>query len=68
MITLLSNAWTKSSRCGADQPSCVEVALAPLGGVGVRDSKSPEVLPLWFTEEAWAAFIGGAKDGEFDLA
>jgi hypothetical protein len=43
---------------------CVEVARCPCG-VRVRDSKDPDVV-LTFTWDEWAAFIAGARDGEFD--
>jgi hypothetical protein len=33
----------------------------------VRDSKDPTGPILRFTREEWAAFLGGAKEGEFDL-
>jgi hypothetical protein len=33
----------------------------------VRDSKNPSGPALVFTQAEWDAFVGGAKDGEFDL-
>lgn len=72
MIKLdLTNAqWRKSSRSGAasggGDNKCVEVAIVS-EGVGVRDSKSPTAGHLSFTHDEWAAFIEGAKLGEFDL-
>jgi hypothetical protein len=40
----------------------------PRGWVGVKDTKSDETgAVLIFTPAEWAAFIGGVKDGEFDL-
>ena len=33
----------------------------------VRDSNKPEGPWLFYTAAEWAAFTGGAKDGEFDL-
>lgn len=36
-------------------------------GVAVRDTKNPDGGTLIFTRAEWDAFIGGAKDGEFDL-
>ena len=60
----LSNAiWRKSTRSGANQ--CVEVADLS-GGVAVRDSKDPAGPALIFGRGAWAAFVGGAKEGTFD--
>jgi Domain of unknown function (DUF397) len=32
----------------------------------VRDSKDPAGGVLVFTRAEWLAFLGGAKDGEFD--
>jgi hypothetical protein len=47
--------------------NCVEVGVAPDGGIAVRDSKAPEAGPLVFTAEEWREFIAGARAGEFDL-
>jgi hypothetical protein len=58
-------AWIKSSLSLA-QGSCVEVAGMPDGGVGVRDSKDPSGPVLRFTVDEWRAFLGGARNGEFD--
>ena len=58
-------AWRKSSR-SADNGNCVEYCPQP-GVVGVRDSKDPDGAVLTFTPAEWLAFVGGAKDGEFDL-
>ncbi|AGL13555.1 hypothetical protein L083_0045 [Actinoplanes sp. N902-109] len=35
--------------------------------IAVRDSKNPHGPALIFTTDEWDAFVGGAKDGEFDL-
>jgi hypothetical protein len=35
--------------------------------VAVRDSKDPSGPVLIFGREEWAAFVGSAKGGEFDL-
>jgi len=35
--------------------------------IAVRDSKDREGPVLFFTHGEWAAFVGGTKDGEFDL-
>ncbi|GGN98579.1 DUF397 domain-containing protein [Microbispora bryophytorum] len=58
--------WWKSSR-SANNCACVEVAVLSDGHVGVRDSKNQDGPALVFTPAEWDAFIGGVKDGEFDL-
>jgi hypothetical protein len=45
----------------------VEARRAGDGSVQLRDSKDPGGPVLTFTPNEWARFIGGAKDGEFDL-
>jgi hypothetical protein len=62
---LINAVWRKSSRSGG-QGNCVEVAVLGDGAVAVRDSKDPSGAVLVFTPAEWDAFIGGAKDGEFD--
>ena len=48
--------------------NCVEVADAVDGGaVRVRDSKDRTGPVLEFTGAGWLAFIGGARNGRFDL-
>ncbi|WP_418152704.1 DUF397 domain-containing protein [Actinoalloteichus caeruleus] len=47
--------------------NCVEVGLTGDGRVAVRNSKHPELLVHLYTSEEWAAFLAGAKAGEFDL-
>ncbi|MDG4798829.1 DUF397 domain-containing protein [Micromonospora sp. WMMD1082] len=56
--------WRKSTRSGANG-NCVEVAQLT-GAIALRDSKDPSGSALVFTPDGWAAFIEGAKDGEFD--
>jgi hypothetical protein len=57
--------WIKSRFCSAD--GCVEVAHLTGGKVAVRDSKDVSKPPHVFDRDEWAAFITGAKHGEFDL-
>jgi uncharacterized protein DUF397 len=57
--------WVKSS-LSFSHSNCVEVANLPDGGIGVRDSKDPEGPVLRFTSGEWTAFLGGARNGEFD--
>lgn len=66
-VTIDESAWYKSTRSPAAD-HCVEVAIVPdADGVGIRDSKDPEGGELRVTRAAFAAFVGGAKGGEFDL-
>ncbi|MDF5754897.1 DUF397 domain-containing protein [Spongiactinospora sp. TRM90649] len=65
-IDLSGAAWKKSERSAANG-NCVEVARLQAGNVGVRDSKAPRGPVLIFTSSEWDAFVGGVKDGEFDL-
>jgi len=59
--------WRKSTRSsGPLGGNCVEVASFD-GGMAVRDGKNPTGPVLLFTTAEWDAFVGGAKDGEFDL-
>lgn len=58
--------WRKSARSGPNCDNCVEVAFVG-GAIAVRDSKDPDGHVLIFTPAEWDAFVGGAKDGEFDL-
>jgi hypothetical protein len=60
-----SAAWHKSSKSGTN--SCVEVAILQ-GRVAVRDSKDRDGGMLFFTLSEWNAFIGGVREGEFDLS
>jgi hypothetical protein len=67
MADLSEAVWRKSTRSGNGGNSCVEVAKNLPGVVGVRDSKDRSGPVLAFGPEAWAAFLAGVKDGEFDL-
>ncbi len=52
---------------GAGDGSNVEVAFVD-DLIGLRNSAEPEGPVLVFTRDEWDAFVGGAKDGEFDLS
>lgn len=58
-------AWVKSSRSGPTGGNCVEVAFLADSRVAVRNSRQPAGPALLFTAAEWAAFVGGARDGEF---
>ncbi len=57
--------WTKSTHSGPTGGNCVEVAFLSGGAVAMRNSRQPDGPALIFTPAEWAAFIGGARDGEF---
>jgi Domain of unknown function (DUF397) len=65
-VDLSRAVWRKSSASGPYSDNCVEVAFVD-EAIAVRDSKHPEGPVLLFTQAEWDAFVGGAKDGEFDL-
>ena len=66
LVDLDQAKWHKSTRSGPDSDNCVEVAFVG-EAIAVRDSKNPAGPALIFTTAEWDAFVGGAKDGEFDL-
>ncbi|MFJ8106072.1 DUF397 domain-containing protein [Streptomyces sp. NPDC096132] len=57
--------WIKSSHSNAEG-NCVEVAALAGGGVAMRNSRDPEGPALIYTPAEVAAFLAGARDGEFD--
>ena len=66
MQMVKTKQWKKGRRSnGSGGSNCVEVAH--LGtAVAVRDSKNPWGPALLFTPAEWDAFVGSAKDGDFD--
>ena len=44
----------------------IVTARVPGGGVAVRNSRDPHGPALVYTPAELAAFLAGAKDGEFD--
>jgi hypothetical protein len=59
-------AWRKATRSG-EAADCIEVAPLRDGRVGLRDSEHPEQPAYVVSASVWAAFIDGAKQGEFDF-
>ncbi|WP_020669423.1 DUF397 domain-containing protein [Amycolatopsis nigrescens] len=62
---LTDAAWRKSKYSGA-LGNCVEVAPLPGGDIAMRNSRFPDGPALIYTRAEIAAFLAGAKDGEFD--
>jgi hypothetical protein len=65
VVDLSQAVWRKSRRSGLD--GCVEVAVIDGSRVAVRDSKDRSGPVLTFSPTEWEAFVGGVRDGEFDL-
>jgi hypothetical protein len=57
--------WQKSQQSNPNG-ACVEVALLPDGEIAVRNSRFPTGPALVYTRAEIAAFLAGAKAGEFD--
>lgn len=62
---LIGVTWQKSQHSNPNG-ACVEVAVLAGGEIAVRNSRFPEGPALVYTRAEIAAFLAGAKDGEFD--
>ncbi|MGW0760490.1 DUF397 domain-containing protein [Streptomyces sp. NPDC002814] len=61
----LDARWIKSRHSNAEG-NCVEIATLVDGDVALRNSRDPDGPALVYTAAELAAFLAGAKDGEFD--
>ena len=57
--------WLKSWHSNPNG-ECVELAALPGGEIAMRNSRFPVGPVLLYTQAEIAAFLAGAKDGEFD--
>lgn len=57
--------WVTAS-ASSGSGNCVQMSHGPAGTVLVRDSKNPTGPELMFTHAEIAAFLDGARGGEFD--
>jgi hypothetical protein len=61
----LEARWIKSRHSNAEG-NCVELAALGDGDIAVRNSRDPDGPALVYTPAEVAAFLAGAKEGEFD--
>jgi hypothetical protein len=57
-------SWIKA-KASSHNGACVEIAAAR-GNIAIRDSKDPGGPVLLYTPAEFAAFIDGARNGDFD--
>jgi uncharacterized protein DUF397 len=60
-----TQVWKKSGRSNPSG-NCVELSELPSGEIAMRNSRFPDGPMLIYTRAEIEAFIGGAKDGDFD--
>jgi hypothetical protein len=65
-VTRLDEVRWRRSRFSNPDGDGLEVAALPSGEVAVRNSRDPGAPVLIYTPAEMAAFISGARDGEFD--
>lgn len=61
----LFDGWFKAAASG-NSNACVEATVLPDGQIGMRHSRDPGGPALVYTRGEMAAFLAGAKAGEFD--
>ena len=54
--------WQKSSY-SSETANCVEFAVMPAIGIGVRDSKDPGGPVLAYSSDAWRDFVAAVRTG-----
>jgi hypothetical protein len=64
-VRLERAVWRKSQHSNPSG-NCVEMAELPGGEIAIRNSRHPAGPALIYTRTEIAAFLLGAKDGEFD--
>lgn len=62
----LQDATWKKSRASNSRGNCVEMAKLSDGEVAVRNSRHPDGPALIYRRAEIAAFLQGAKEGDFD--
>jgi hypothetical protein len=61
---IVALSWVKA-KASSHNGACVELAAAA-GNIAMRDSKDPAGPVLVYTPAEFAAFLDGARNGEFD--
>jgi hypothetical protein len=64
--TRLNGVTWRKSRHSNPSGNCVEIAELPDGSIAIRNSRYPAGPALVCTHPEFAAFLAGARDGEFD--
>jgi Domain of unknown function (DUF397) len=62
----LEHASWRKSRHSNPSGNCVEIAELPGGAVAIRNSRHPAGPALICPRAEFAAFLSGARDGDFD--
>lgn len=64
--TRLDGVTWRKSRHSNPSGNCVELAELTDGAIAIRNSRYPTGPALVCTQPEFAAFLAGARDGEFD--